>query len=75
MPASPVLINGWVRTGHPEAERTELVTQIAAAASRVTDIPADRVLVVIQDSPAQFAVEGGRVLPKPGEEQAWLAQS
>ena len=35
--------------------------------------PADRVLVVFQSSPAHYAVEGGRVLPEPGEEQAWLA--
>ncbi|QYN18893.1 hypothetical protein [Amycolatopsis sp. DSM 110486] len=49
--------------------------RIAAAAGRVTDIEPDRVLVVIQDSPAQFAVEGGRPLPKPGEEKAWLAES
>jgi len=26
---------------------------------------------VIQDSPARSAVEGGRVLPAPGQEQAW----
>jgi len=29
--------------------------------------------MVIQNSPARFAVEGGRVLPEPGQEQAWLA--
>ena len=72
VPASPLLISGWVRAGHPEADTTRLATEIAAAATRVTGIPADRVLVVFQSSPAHFAVEGGRVLPEPGEEQAWL---
>ena len=38
-------------------------------------IDVERVLVVIQRSPARFAVEGGRVLPEPGQEQAWLAGS
>ncbi|ANI41803.1 tautomerase family protein [Mycolicibacterium vaccae] len=71
-PAQPLLINGWVRTGHPEAQTSQLVAEIAAAATRVTGIPADRILVVIQNSPAHFAIEGGRVLPAPGEEQAWL---
>jgi len=71
--AQPLLINGWVRTGHPDDETSRLVAQIADAATRVTGIPADRVLVVIQNSPAHFAIEGGRVLPEPGEEQAWLA--
>ena len=73
-PAQPLLINGWVRTGHPEAQSSQLVAEIAAAASRVTGIPAKRVLVVIQNSPAHFAIEGGRVLPAPGEEEAWLRE-
>ena len=72
VPASPLLISGWVRDGHPEAETTRLATEIAAAASRVTGIPPTRVLVVFQSSPAHYAVEGGRALPAPGEEQAWL---
>ncbi|BBY86969.1 tautomerase family protein [Mycolicibacterium tokaiense] len=71
-PAQPLLINGWVRTGHPEAQSSQLVAEIAAAATRVTGIPARRVLVVIQNSPAHFAIEGGRVLPAPGEEEAWF---
>ena len=71
--AQPLLINGWVRTGHPDDETSRLVAQIADAATRVTGIPADRVLVVIQNSPAHFAIEGGRVLPEPGEEQVWFA--
>jgi phenylpyruvate tautomerase PptA (4-oxalocrotonate tautomerase family) len=72
-PGQPLLINGWVRTGHPDDETSRLVAEIADAATRVTGIPAQRVLVVIQNSPARFAMEGGRVLPEPGEEQAWLA--
>ena len=73
VPASPLLISGWVRSGHPEADTTRLATEIAAAATRITGIPPNRVLVVFQSSPAHYAVEGGRVLPEPGEEQAWLA--
>lgn len=71
-PAQPLLINGWVRTGHPEAQSSQLVAEIAAAATRVTGIPAKRVLVVLQNSPAHLAIEGGRVLPAPGEEEEWL---
>jgi phenylpyruvate tautomerase PptA (4-oxalocrotonate tautomerase family) len=73
VPANPVLVSGWVRAGHPEAETTRLATEIAAAVSRIADIAVDRVLVVIQSSPARSAVEGGRVLPEPGQEQAWFA--
>ncbi|BBZ21955.1 tautomerase family protein [Mycolicibacter hiberniae] len=73
-PARPLLINGWVRTGHPAAQSSQLVAEIASAATRITGIPARMVLVVIQNSPAHLAIEGGRVLPEPGEEEAWLAE-
>ena len=74
-PAAPVLMNGWVRAGHPEDETTRLAIKIADAITRIADVPAERVLVVFQTSPARFAVEGGRVLPEPGQEQAWISQS
>lgn len=72
-PAQPLLITGWVRDGHPEAETTRLALEIASAATRIAGVPANRVLVVFESSPAHYAVEGGRVLPAPGEEAAWLA--
>jgi phenylpyruvate tautomerase PptA (4-oxalocrotonate tautomerase family) len=75
VPANPVLLSGWVRDGHPPAETTRLATEIAAAVTDITGVPAEHVLVVFQSSPASFAVEGGRVLPEPGEEQAWIAGS
>jgi phenylpyruvate tautomerase PptA (4-oxalocrotonate tautomerase family) len=74
-PASPVLVSGWVREGHPDAETTRLATEISTAVTRITAIPAERVLVVIQSSPPRFAVDGGRLLPEPGQEQTWLAGS
>jgi phenylpyruvate tautomerase PptA (4-oxalocrotonate tautomerase family) len=74
-PAAPVLVSGWVRAGHPDAEITRLATEIALAITRLAGVPAERVLVVFQSSPASFAVEGGRVLPEPGREQAWISES
>ena len=71
--ASPVLVSGWIREGHPKSEVTRLATEIAAAVTRIAGVPAQRVLVVFETSPASFAVEGGRVLPEPGEEAAWIA--
>ena len=73
VPAGPVLVSGWIREGHPKAEVTRLATEIATAVTRIADIAVDRVLVVFESSPASFAVEGGRVLPEPGEEAAWIA--
>jgi phenylpyruvate tautomerase PptA (4-oxalocrotonate tautomerase family) len=71
-PSAPLLINGWAREGHPAEETTRLTLAIAQAGGRVTGLPPERILVVIQCSPARFAVEGGRVLPEPGQEAAWI---
>jgi phenylpyruvate tautomerase PptA (4-oxalocrotonate tautomerase family) len=73
VPASPVLVNSWVREGHPADETTRLATEVATAVTRVAGVPADQVTVVIVPGPARFAVEHGRVLPEPGHEAAWLA--
>jgi phenylpyruvate tautomerase PptA (4-oxalocrotonate tautomerase family) len=70
VPASPVLVTSLFRAGHPEAETTRLVTEIAAAVTRVTGIAADRVLVAMQTTPAQFAFVLGRFFPDPVEEHA-----
>jgi phenylpyruvate tautomerase PptA (4-oxalocrotonate tautomerase family) len=74
IPATALLINGWVRQGHPAEESTRLALEIARAGSRITGLPEVKVLVVIQSSPAGAAVEGGRVLPEPGQEAAWIAE-
>ena len=73
VPANPVLVNSWVRSGHPLDETSRLATEIAAAVSRIADVGPERVMMVVHNSPASGAVEGGRVLPEPGHEQAWIA--
>jgi hypothetical protein len=49
------------------------VAEIAGAAAEITGMESARILLIIQNSPARFAMEGGRTLPDPGQEQAWLA--
>jgi phenylpyruvate tautomerase PptA (4-oxalocrotonate tautomerase family) len=66
VPARPVLVSGWLHEGRPDGETTRLAAGIATAVTRITAIPAERVLVVIQSSPTRYAVEGGRVLTEPG---------
>jgi phenylpyruvate tautomerase PptA (4-oxalocrotonate tautomerase family) len=70
MPFQPVKRQVGPGEGHPKAETTRLATEIAAAVTRITGIPVEQVLVVFHSSPASFAVEGGRVLPTPSQEEA-----
>ncbi|MEU9150467.1 tautomerase family protein [Streptomyces sp. NPDC048417] len=74
VPGAPLIISGWVRRGHPQEEATRLALDLSAAAARVTGVAESHVMVVLEDSPARSAVEGGQVLPEPGTEQEWLAR-
>ena len=77
-PAPPLLpADPWLRARARQLEgnATRLATEISTAVAKICEIDVERVLVVIQPSPARFAVEGGRVLPEPGQEQAWLTRS
>jgi phenylpyruvate tautomerase PptA (4-oxalocrotonate tautomerase family) len=74
-PSQPLLINAVMRAGRADADKTRLATDISSSSSRIAGIPEMRILVSIQDRPARFAVEYGRVLPEPGDEDAWLAEA
>ncbi|MGW1727520.1 tautomerase family protein [Streptomyces sp. NPDC002306] len=74
-PATPLILTGWVRRGHPQEEATRLATELSSAIARVAGVDEGRTMVVLQDGPAASAVEGGHVLPEPGEEEAWLRRT
>jgi phenylpyruvate tautomerase PptA (4-oxalocrotonate tautomerase family) len=43
VPASPVLVTGRVREGHPEDDTTKLATEISTAATKIFEIDVERV--------------------------------
>jgi phenylpyruvate tautomerase PptA (4-oxalocrotonate tautomerase family) len=73
--ASSLVITGWARRGHPQESTTRLALEVASAAARISGLNERQIMVVIQDSPASSAVEAGRVLPEPGQEEEWLRQA
>lgn len=71
-PGTPLIIKGWARRGHPQKDLTRLVEELSSAAARISGVDESHVMVVIEDSPARSAAEGGRVLPEPGKEKERL---
>ncbi|GGN21889.1 hypothetical protein [Streptomyces fuscichromogenes] len=47
----------------------------ASDPARFSGLDESRTMVVLQDGPARSAVEGGRVLPEPGEAKEWLSRT
>jgi len=67
------MVYGQIRAGRTDAQKTQIWSEMAAAvAQRASLSPAD-VHAFTTDTPASWVMEGGDVLPEPGEEEAWLA--
>lgn len=64
---------GTIRAGRTDAVKSDLRRQMAAAVAETVGIGADEVAVLTTDVPASWVMEGGALLPEPGEEDAWLA--
>jgi phenylpyruvate tautomerase PptA (4-oxalocrotonate tautomerase family) len=72
-PSSASRITGLIRAGRPESVTLELLTGISHAWATVTGRPESDIACFLQEIDARHVMEGGRVLPRPGEEQRWLA--
>ena len=64
---------GSIRRGRTPEQKQRLRDQMARALAGTLGVALDEVAVVTVDVPARWVMEGGRVLPEPGEDTAWLA--
>ncbi|MEM1381902.1 MAG: tautomerase family protein [Pseudomonadota bacterium] len=67
------MIYGQIRAGRTDEQKAQICAEMGAALSKHTGINLDERLVFTSDTPASWVMEGGDVLPEPGEEEAWLA--
>jgi phenylpyruvate tautomerase PptA (4-oxalocrotonate tautomerase family) len=65
---------GSIRAGRSAALREEMAAAMAAAVERRLRAGAGPVQVRLLEVPAAWVMEGGAVMPEPGEEAAWLAR-
>ena len=66
------LIFGSIRAGRTDAQKAEIRERMAASLVEHAGLAADKVMVMTTDTPASWVMEGGDLLPEPGEEAAWL---
>ncbi|MEO1642320.1 MAG: tautomerase family protein [Pseudomonadota bacterium] len=64
---------GQIRSGRTEEQKQDIRERMAASISAHAGIPVDQILVMTTDTPAKWVMEGGDLLPEPGEEADWLA--
>lgn len=63
------------RAGRPKEVKDKLLGDLLNAFVRHTNVPRDRISGRIGETPASWVMEGGAVLPEPGQETAeWYAE-
>ena len=67
---TPYYLDGFNRAGRPEEVKAQLLSDLVASFREITGAPTDQVSGRIHEGPASWTMEGGMVLPEPGEETA-----
>ena len=68
-----VFLFGSIRAGRTTDQKTVLVDRMKASIFMHAGVPLKDIIADTTDVPASWVMEGGGVLPEPGEEDAWLA--
>ncbi len=68
------LMLGSIRAGRTAEQKTRLVAELEQALAAVLGLAGEQVSVVTVDVPARWVMEGGDILPEPGDEAAWIAR-
>lgn len=72
--ATPHIIRGQIRAGRPTEVRHAIINRIFSFYSDLTGAAAMEILIAVLDVPAQWAMEGGMIMPEPNSEAegAWF---
>lgn len=63
---------GSIRAGRTDAQKDAIRHRARQSIATHAGIAPDQIDVATVDLPASWAMEGGDILPEPGEEAAWL---
>lgn len=63
---------GSIRWGRSDEQKRRIVSELTQAVASILDLDPNRVGVATVDVPSKWVMEGGELLPEPGEEAEWL---
>lgn len=67
------LLFGQIRAGRNDEQKAEIVERMSQSIHTHAGISRDEIFGATTDTPASWVMEGGDLLPEPGEEAEWLA--
>lgn len=65
---------GSIRAGRNDAQKAQICDEMRQSIHTHAGIPLEDIVVITQDTPAKWVLEGGEIMPEPGEEAEWLAK-
>jgi phenylpyruvate tautomerase PptA (4-oxalocrotonate tautomerase family) len=65
---------GSIRAGRDDPQKARIVSELSHFIANTLRCREDEVGVVTVDVPARWIMEGGAIMPEPGEEAEWLAK-
>ena len=68
------VVLGSIRAGRTPEQKQRLASGMSRAIAAILGRPVAEVSVATVEVPARWVMEGGQILPEPGEEEAWLAR-
>ena len=63
---------GTIRWGRTDDQKTEIASEVEKSIATALGCDTSQVGVTTVDIPSRWNMEGGSLLPEPGEEAAWL---
>lgn len=66
-------LHAGIRAGRDRALADAIKARCIDAVAGVARVPHAQIAMRTSSTPASWILEGGRVLPEPGEEEAWVA--
>ena len=71
-PKSTLRIVGNIRIGRSPEVKSSMHSEIVDKIADILSVPRGEVTLILQEMPAEWAMEGGHVLPAPGTEADWM---
>ncbi len=68
-----LFVRGTIRKGRTDEQKDQIAGLIRAALAEHGDTDAQETNALIRETPASWVLEGGEIMPEPGEEAEWFA--
>ncbi len=68
-----VVLVGNIRAGRTSEQKQQMINEMRQSINTHSGVALEEIVVRTNDTPASWVMEGGDLLPEPGEEADWLA--